>query len=285
MQLQCISMTAPIEEKEALPPTKECKNLNDKDENDDSSAYNASQDLKERAQDWVEARSPNSGTQAEQLNAETTPYENIHSYDQGPSEEKDDMEAAAYEELRQSAFKALQCIEEDFAKLRERLYHERLAELDKEVQAIASGKHPQYATAHSEIERRRRKLLNEASKWRQHKEIDIGRQVESALRLAQVHFLAKRAELRRSIINNITEKRRKLRDEMTCSGDLVVVPDVHTIRHIREHSARENKEVVDISLDVGFPIGAKLGSLEQAEVESDVRMVITPFEIQLGYQL
>jgi hypothetical protein len=89
MQLQCISMTAPIEEKEALPPTKECKNLNDKDENDGSrsihgsdpsglsknitltpqslspqmnSAYNASQDLKERAQDWVEARSPNSGT-------------------------------------------------------------------------------------------------------------------------------------------------------------------------------------------------------------------------------
>jgi hypothetical protein len=62
----------------------------------------------------------NVGTQAEQLNAETTPYENIHSYDQGPSEEKDDMEAAAYEELRQSAFKALQCIEEDFAKLRER---------------------------------------------------------------------------------------------------------------------------------------------------------------------
>jgi hypothetical protein len=59
---------------------------------------------------------------------------------------------------------------------------------------------------------------------------------------------------------------------------------VHTIRHIREHSARENKEVVDISLDVGFPIGAKLGSLEQAEVESDVRMVITPFDIQqAGY--
>lgn len=56
----------------------------------------------------------------EQLTVGNTAQGSNHSDDQGPSEEKDDMEAAAYEELRQSAFKALQCIEEDFAKLRER---------------------------------------------------------------------------------------------------------------------------------------------------------------------
>lgn len=63
----------------------------------------------------------------------------------------------------------------------------------------------------------------------------------------------------------------------------VAVPDLHMIRHIREHNAKENKEVVDISLDVGFPIGAKPSGLEVAEAESDVRMVITLFDIQAGY--
>ncbi|KAJ2963582.1 hypothetical protein NQZ79_g1420 [Umbelopsis isabellina] len=304
-------MTAPLEETNATQPPKDSRILHVKDENEDSksiyenessrlsegitltpqslspqmsSTHNASQEPKKKTQNGTEARTPNSDTRREQLTVENTTNENNHLYDQRPSEEKDDMEAAAYEELRQSAFKALQFIEEDFAKLRERLYHERLAELDKEVQAIASGKHPEYATAHAEIETRRRKLLNEASKWRQHKEIDIGRQVESSLRLAHVHFLAKRAEIRRSIINNITEKRRKLRDEMACSDDLVAVPDLHMIRHIREHNAKENKEVVDISLDVGFPIGAKPSGLEVAEAESDVRMTESRWRVPCPLQ-
>lgn len=63
----------------------------------------------------------------------------------------------------------------------------------------------------------------------------------------------------------------------------VAVPDAHMIKHIREHNAKENKEVVDISLDIGFPIGAKPSGLEEAEAESDVRMVITPFDFQAGY--
>ncbi|KAG2175722.1 hypothetical protein INT43_001369 [Umbelopsis isabellina] len=326
-------MTAPMEEKDASQYPKPSRGLHVKDENygsisrqeneppglsegitltpqslspQMSSTHTVSQEPKENMRNGTEARSPSSDTRQEQLAVENTVQESNLSDDQGPSEEKDDMEAAAYEELRLSAFKALQCIEEDFAKLRERyalamlndlaiiqkikyvldsvfrrLYHERLAELDKEVQAITSGKHPEYATAHSEIESRRRKLLKEASKWRQHRETDIGRQVESSLRLAHVHFLAKRAELRRSIINNITEKRRKLRDEMACSDDLgetlatfiQLMISMLTSSHIREHNAKENKEVVDISLNIGFPIGAKPSGLEEAETESDVRMM------------
>lgn len=70
-----------------------------------------------------------------------------------------------------------------------RLYHERIAELDREVKTIASGRHPEYAVAMADIDSRRKMQLSEVSEWRRHKSNDIHRQVQSSQRLAQVQFL------------------------------------------------------------------------------------------------
>jgi hypothetical protein len=69
------------------------------------------------------------------------------------------------------------------------LYHERIAELDREVKTIASGRHPEYAVAMADIDSRRKMQLSEVSEWRRHKSNDIHRQVQSSQRLAQVQFL------------------------------------------------------------------------------------------------
>jgi Sds3-like len=125
------------------------------------------------------------------------------------------------------------------------LYHERLAELEKEATAISTGKHPNYSLAMSEIDRRRKKQMEQVSEWRRHKNIDIHRQVQSSLRSAHATFLvrphqlqavgwiaegeffkrivpltlidylqAKRAELRRSVMDSIMNQKQKLTDEM-----------------------------------------------------------------------
>ncbi|KAI8575376.1 hypothetical protein K450DRAFT_262133 [Umbelopsis ramanniana AG] len=170
------------------------------------------------SQGW-ENRSP---TSAKHEEGPTTKHE-LDASDQDrtePSKKRrldgtDDIEhTEAYEELRRGAFQALQSIEQDFAKLRERLYHERLAEIEKEVVAISTGKHPTYAQAMSEIDSRRKKQMEQVSEWRRHKNTDIHRQVQSSLRSAHVTFLAKRAELRRSVMDSIMNQKQKLTDEM-----------------------------------------------------------------------
>jgi hypothetical protein len=75
-----------------------------------------------------------------------------------------------------------------------RLYHERLAEVEKEATAISTGKHPNYSLAMLEINRRRKKQMEQVSEWRRHKNIDIHRQVQSSLRSAHATFLVRQKQ-------------------------------------------------------------------------------------------
>lgn len=74
------------------------------------------------------------------------------------------------------------------------MYHERLAEVEKEATAISTGKHPNYSLAMSEIDRRRKKQMEQVSEWRRHKNIDIHRQVQSSLRSAHATFLVRQSK-------------------------------------------------------------------------------------------
>jgi len=126
----------------------------------------------------------------------------------------------------------------------------------------------------ADIERRRKKQLDEVSEWRRHKSNDVTRQVHSSQRLAQVHFLAKRAELRRSIIDDIIKKRQLLRDEMLhCDGSVTTLPSESTLRQYREQNTKQNKEVIEISSTIGFPISGKPTGLQESESEMDIQMI------------
>ncbi|KAH8553394.1 Sds3-like-domain-containing protein [Umbelopsis sp. PMI_123] len=192
-------------------------------------------------------------------------------------DETEDIEATqteAYEELRKTAYIALRSIEQDFAKLRERLYHERIAELEKEVTAISTGKHPDYSLAISEIDRRRNKQMEQVSEWRRHKNNDIHRQMQSSVRSAHVNFQAKRAELRRSVMANIMSQKQKLTDEMLLFDNAVSsLPSESTLKQHRERTLQDSKETLGISTTVGFPISMKPTGYDEAETESDVRKI------------
>lgn len=51
------------------------------------------------------------------------------------------------------------------------------------------------------------------------------------------------------------------------------LPSESTMKHKRERTLQENKETLGISTTVGFPISMKPSGYEEAETESDVRMV------------
>lgn len=110
---------------------------------------------------------------------------------------------------------------------------------------------------------------------------------------------AKRAELRRSIIDDIIKKRQLLRDEMlhydgsgtdcdedechflfsqNCSGAnnvaVTTLPSESTLRQYREQNTKQNKEVIEISSTIGFPISGKPTGLQESESEMDIQMVL-----------
>ncbi|KAG2186671.1 hypothetical protein INT44_002895 [Umbelopsis vinacea] len=309
MQLQCVTMTAPIEaepasEEKSLkvnarhspaaslpddatltpqslsPHTKSPSHAPFSDLQSSQSGHVAELQSPRMeptdSQGW-ETRSPTpakheeSTTKHELVTSETELEPSKRQRLDGPEEP---TETEAYEELRRGAFQALQSIEQDFAKLRERLYHERLAEIEKEVVAISTGKHPRYSLAMADIDSRRKKQMEQVSEWRRHKNIDIHRQVQSSLRSAHATFLAKRAELRRSVMDSIMNQKQKLTDEMMLFNSTApTLPSESILKHRRERTLQENKDTLGISTTVGFPISMKPSGYEEAETESDVRMI------------
>ncbi|RUP50151.1 Sds3-like-domain-containing protein, partial [Jimgerdemannia flammicorona] len=166
-----------------------------------------------------------------------------------------------YQRRHREALQALTQIEIEFAKLRDKMYHEKLAELDQEVVMINNGKHqtflhiqslsseilhekldwtgpfchfhsylpsnayagthPELAAFMAEIEEKRRKRLETADAWKRYQQWSYQRQYEGFEYQANVHFVSEKSSLRRELISNLSAKQWKLEEEHNLLNEII----------------------------------------------------------------
>ncbi|WFD00479.1 NAPDH-dependent diflavin reductase [Malassezia yamatoensis] len=121
--------------------------------------------------------------------------------------DQDDDEAI---QRRQEAVYLLTKIEIGFAMLRDRLYKERMDELEKESEMIHQGTHPELQLLHFIIDARRSRRASLLQIWlrEEHKERDRWAKVEEDI--AWIHWRDEAANARRKLLHDSMRKRRRL---------------------------------------------------------------------------
>ncbi|KAI5475308.1 Sds3-like protein [Pseudohyphozyma bogoriensis] len=136
--------------------------------------------------------------------------------DEGASEHEHEEEGSAddaFMRKRAEAMEELTKIEIGFAKLRDKLYIERMMDVEKERMGIETGTHPELIQFNQLVEMRRTKKLELAKKWLEGLEDSYERQRASEEHTVWTWWSDERAELRSTMLDEAYSKKRKLERE------------------------------------------------------------------------
>ncbi|CAO3572359.1 unnamed protein product [Mortierella alpina] len=228
----------------------------------------------ENDEDYDDPRARHSDKETESEVAEDEDRED----DEDAKAEDEDEEAEEEEDLEKKrvhmdAMEALTTIEVDFANLRDKMYEERMLELDKEVEMINAGTHPELSILMREIEEKREQRLRVAKAWRTH----MGEiaQYEFEVKEYQAHctYQSKKREYRTDLVQELGRKRRKLILELNLSSDSRrkdgVVPDKSALVRARKQRRAVANELRAVKEQHGFPTSKRLPTASHAELAED----------------
>jgi hypothetical protein len=143
-----------------------------------------------------------------------TPVQEI---DEAQAEDEPTTDEAALRRLE--AMAALTKIEIGFAHLRDKLYMERMEEVNKEGEMILDGTHPDLIHLSNLIENRREKKLKLVDKWFEQEEKQYERVAKAEEAAVWNNWRNEVVELRKQQMNDAARKRRKLdREKRSLDG-------------------------------------------------------------------
>lgn len=210
-----------------------------------------------------EAEDLKAEAEAEQEKEPGTPAQELD--EAGPEDDPTTDEAAL---RRVEAMDSLTKIEIGFALLRDKLYVERMGEVNREGEMILEGTHPDLIHLSNLIEVRRERKLKLVGKWFEQQEKQYERVAKSEEAAAWNNWRNEVVELRKEQMNDATRKRRKLdREKRSLDGprparrhqifetELVRNPDydrqMQVLHRTRKGKAKMDSE--DIGAYVAFP--------------------------------
>ncbi|KAI9239417.1 MAG: hypothetical protein BYD32DRAFT_228565 [Podila humilis] len=186
-----------------------------------------------------------------------------------PEDEEEDLEA---KQVHKDALEALTSIEVEFATLRDRMYDERMLELDKEVDMINAGTHPELSSLMREIHVKREQRLQIAKKWRTHKGEIAQCQFEIAEYQAHCTFQSSRRNTRADLTRDLGRQQRTLiLDLARTSNDRKrkSTADKVVLVKARKQKRIEANNLSIISERRGFPINSPLRMMTTIELDED----------------
>ncbi|KAF9359392.1 hypothetical protein BGX26_012400 [Mortierella sp. AD094] len=185
-------------------------------------------------------------------------------------EEEEDMET---KQLHKDALEALTSIEVEFANLRDKMYEERMTELDREVEMINAGTHPELSSLMQEIEQKREQRLRFADMGKKYL-IDIAQSTfQVAEYRAHCTYQSERRSTRSELIRDLGKKQRQMMMELTLSSDTnkrKVIEDKSTLIRARKLKRMEANELkIIVNEQRCFPGSTKLSTITNTELNSD----------------
>ncbi|KAF9922514.1 hypothetical protein FBU30_007352 [Linnemannia zychae] len=225
---------------------------------------------KRRVSEVEDAQMSNKETESEVAEEEETEKQKVEE-DEDEAEEDHEMK-----QLHRDALDALTSIEIEFANLRDKMYEERLTELDREVEMINDGTHPELSSLMQEIEQKREHRLHIADMGRKYK-TDIA---QSAYNVAeyQAHctFQSARRNIRTQLVHDLGRKQRQLILELNLSADAhapTAAPDKSILIRARKLKRAEVHELKAMSEKRCFPASNRLSTVSQAELQDDFALM------------
>ncbi|CEH13856.1 hypothetical protein CBOM_01750 [Ceraceosorus bombacis] len=131
--------------------------------------------------------------------------------DDGAADDDTGTDEAALK--RQEAMEALTKIEISFAALRDRLYVERMEEVNKESEMILDGTHPELVHLTRLIDARKERRLNLVELWFEQQQAQYERVAKTEEAMTWSNWRNETADLRREQMDDLSRKRRKLERE------------------------------------------------------------------------
>ncbi|KAG0338607.1 hypothetical protein BG000_003702 [Podila horticola] len=184
-------------------------------------------------------------------------------------DEDDDLET---KQIHKEALEALTSIEVEFASLRDKMYEERMLELDKEVEMINNGTHPELSSLMQEIAQKREQRLQVADAGKRYKSDIAQSQFEVAEYLAHCTFQSARRNARGDMARELGSKQRKMILELTSSADTQkrkFLAEKSALIRARKQRRMEVAELKSISERRAFPTSSKLAMVSSIELEDD----------------
>ncbi|KAF9091486.1 hypothetical protein BGX23_005108 [Mortierella sp. AD031] len=223
--------------------------------------------VKKEIEEDDEANAPQSDKESESEMAEEEQGEEKGEGEEDGEEEEDLEKKQVYTE----ALEALSSIEVEFAHLRDKMYEERILELETEVEMINDGTHPELSTLMKEIEDKRDQRLRIARAWRTH--LNEISQAEFEIKEYQAHctFQSKKRELRTDLMNGIGQKQQQLRLELTLAENRARHQPMEksTMLRARKHQRAMVTELRTVNDQYGFPVSNDLRMIAASELDED----------------
>ncbi|KAF9933694.1 hypothetical protein FBU30_004702 [Linnemannia zychae] len=223
--------------------------------------------VKKEIEEDEETNAPQSDKETESEIAEEETNEEKNEGEEEGEEEEDLEKKLVYTE----ALEALSSIEVEFAHLRDKMYEERMLELETEVEMINDGTHPELSTLMKEIEDKREQRLRIARAWRTH--LNEISQAEFEIKEYQAHctYQSKKRELRMDMINGVGRKQQQLRLELTLAESRARYqpPEKSVLMRARKYRRAVASDLRAINDRHGFPVSTDLRMIGASELDED----------------
>ncbi|KAG0248891.1 hypothetical protein BG011_009807 [Mortierella polycephala] len=174
--------------------------------------------------------------------------------------------------MHKDALEALTSIEVEFASLRDKMYEERMMELDREVEMINDGSHPELSSLMQEIEQKRNQRLRIAEMGRKYL-TDIARN-KYVVAEYQAHctFQSARRTTRSDMVRALGKKQQQMIMDLKLSSDThkrKVTADKASLLRARKQRRMEVNELRVANERLGFPTSTKVTTVTTVELDSD----------------
>ncbi|GMM32843.1 Rpd3L histone deacetylase complex subunit [Saccharomycopsis crataegensis] len=185
------------------------------------------------------------------------------------------QEEAMRLKFRKEAIDKLTEIEIEFARLKDKLYDDKLKAFESEIQMCINGTHPALKSIYERIENHRTKKLQLVQNRQKYQLLCIDRQTRSQRLAIHQQFLKEKAESKMSIIDKATinwydiNRNRKTMNMITPEYSFRVPSKADQIQHVMD--IEEEIDVLSyVNKNYGFSVGEKLSGSTKEEVSEDL---------------
>lgn len=195
------------------------------------------------------------------------------------SEPAEEQLLAAQQAERKAALSLLTNIEIEFAKLRDQLHYNKMAQFVAEIEMCAEGTHPDLEKACIEIQSVRNERVKQAELRRKYQRICTDIQTRANRAHLHQQFMKDRAEIRAHLLLNTTEEWYKINRERRLMDTLVPEygfrPSTDPAVQSREYKAYNDEVLLlsKINIRHGFPAAPAMRPSTQEEIEEDFRLL------------
>lgn len=195
-----------------------------------------------------------------------------------PKKPTDEELLAAQQAERKEALSMLSDIEVEFAKLRDQLHSNKLAQYVAEIEMCAEGTHPELEKACSDIQSVRNERVKRAELRRKYQRICIDIQTRANREHLHQQFMKDRAEIRAELLRTTTEEWYRVNRERRQMDSLVSEygfrPSMDPVSQSREFKSYNDEVSLlsNINKIYGFPAAPVMRPSTKEEIEEDFRL-------------